>query len=225
MNNDINDFLCTETNDNIEQMQSVTLPLIPGVLPSLKKAFWKASVKVAFKAGANLQTILSKKNRVKLPPNSNPGVYKIHCPCGIPPYVGKTKLKTCTRLGQHQHYISKEQWEKSGAAQYAKTCPVGPDFANGTMLKTENRHFERSVGESLDIQRRRSKPKFGRMNQDDGQYVKTSFWMPFMDTITKEERERQDRSIRRRERITNRDRNMNIEPPDVMNSDLTSNPR
>ena len=44
----------------------------------------------------------------------------------------------------------------SGAAQHAKTCPLGPDFANGTMLKTENRHFERSVRESLEIQRQSS---------------------------------------------------------------------
>ena len=210
----------TETNDSNEQMQTVTLPWIPGVSPSLKKAFRKAGFKVAFKAGANLQTILSKKNKVKLPPNSNPGVYKIPCPCGIPPYVGKTKLKTCTRFGQHQDYIHKEQWERSGAAQHARTCPAGPDFANATMLKTEGRHFERSVRESLEIQRHRSAPKFGGMNQDDGQYVKTSFWMPFMDTITKEEREREERSIRRRERETN----LNIEPPDVTTIDLTSNP-
>ena len=147
-------------------------------------------------------------------------VYKIPCPCGIPPYVGKTMLKTCTRFGQHQDCISKEQWKKSCAAQHTKSCPVGPDFANGTMLKMKGRHFERSVRESLEIQRHRSAPKFGGMNQDNGQYVKTSFWMPFMDIITKEEREREERSIRRRERETN----LNIEPPDVTTIDLTSNP-
>ena len=182
--------------------------------------------KVAFKAGPNLQTILSKKNKVKLPPNSNPGVYMIPCPCGVPPYVGKTKLRTCTRLGQHQEYISKEQWERSGAAQHARTCPAGPDFANATMLKTEGRHFERSVRETLEIQRHRSAPKFGGMNQDEGQYVKTSFWMPFMDTITKEECEREEKSIRRREREMHRthERNQNIEPSDVTIIDMTSNP-
>ena len=78
-----------ETSENTEQMQTVTLPWIPGVSPSLKKAFRKAGFKAAFKAGANLQTILSKKNKVKLPPNSNPGVYKIPCSYGIPPYVEK----------------------------------------------------------------------------------------------------------------------------------------
>ena len=88
------------------------------------------------------------------------------------------------------------------------------------MCETENRYFERSVRESLEIQRHRSAPKFGRMNQDDGQYVKTSFWMPFMNTITKEERERENRSSRRLERESNRER----EQPDVMAIDLTSNP-
>ena len=42
-----------ETNDNAEQMQTVTLPWIPGVSPSLKKVFRKASFKVAFKAADN----------------------------------------------------------------------------------------------------------------------------------------------------------------------------
>ena len=64
----------TEANDNNEQMPIVTLPWIPGVSPSLKKAFRKAGFKVAFKPGANLHLILSKKNKVKLPPHSNPGV-------------------------------------------------------------------------------------------------------------------------------------------------------
>ena len=154
---------------------------------------------------------------MKLPPNSNPGIYKIPCPCGVPPYVGKTKLRTCKRLGQHQEYIHKEQWERSGAAQHAKTCPAGPDFGNATMLKTENRHFERSVREALEIQRHRSAPKFGGINQDEGQYVKTSFWMPFMDNITKEEREREKRSSRRRERTQNKVRS------DVAAIDMTSN--
>ena len=115
-----------ETNDNTEQMQTVTLPWIPGVSPSLKKAFRKAGFKVAFKAGANLQTILSKKNKkVKLPLNSKLGVYKIPCPCGIPPFVGKTKLKPCT-LFRHQNYISREQWEN---LLRINTRLVGPDFA------------------------------------------------------------------------------------------------
>ena len=180
----------TPTEENEEQMQTITLPWIPGVSPSLKKAFRKAGYKVAFKANQNLQTILSKKNKVQLPPNSHPGIYRIRCACGIAPYIGKTKLRIKTRIKQHEEYVNKEQWSKSGSAQHAQNCPMGPQFEEAETVTTESRNFERSVREALEIQRHRSAPRFDGMNQDDGQYVKSTFWMPFMDFITKEEKER-----------------------------------
>ena len=189
----------TSSEEGSETLQTVTLPWIPGVSPQLKKAFRKAGYKVAFKANQNLKSILSKKNKVKLPPNSHPGIYKIPCACGVPPYVGKTKLKTRTRIDQHEEYVAKEQWERSGAAQHARTCPSGPLFDEATTITTEHRNFERSVREALEIQRHRSAPRYGGINQDDGQYLKTTFWMPFMDLITKEEKERNVRNQLRRQ--------------------------
>ena len=51
------------TNGEItETSQTVTLPWIPGVSPSLKKVFRKAGYKVAFKANPNLASISTKKN-------------------------------------------------------------------------------------------------------------------------------------------------------------------
>ena len=58
-------------------------------------------------------------------------------------------------------------------------------------------NFERSVREALEIQRHRSSPKYGGINLDDGQYVKTNFWIPLMDEITKEEKERSRKITRR----------------------------
>ena len=215
--------LATTSADVSEESQTVTLPWIPGVSPSLKKAFRKAGYKVAFKANANLQTILTKKNKVKLPPNSHPGVYKIPCPCGVAPYVGKTKLRGNTRIGQHQDYVAKEQWERSGAAQHARTCTVGPSFNEATMLKTEHRSFERSVREALEIQRHRSAPKYDGMNKDEGQYLKTTFWMPYMDMVSKEERERNQRNgQRRQQRGTNQPATPNTDIPPRNESDVTS---
>ena len=155
--------------------------------------FRKAGFKVVFKANSNLQSILSKKNKVKLPPNSYPGIYKIPCLCEVPPYIGKTKLRICTRIGQHEGYVRKEQWKNSGAAQHARTCPHGPNFGEVETVTVEHRKFERGVRESLEIQRHRSAPKFGGINLDDGQFLNNTFWMPFMDFITKEEKERRNR--------------------------------
>ena len=185
-----------EENKNETTLQTITLPWIPGVSPRLKKAFRKAGYKVAFKANQNLQSILSKKNKVKLPPNSHPGIYSIPCACGVPPYVGKTKLRITTRIDQHESYVAKEQWKSSGAAQHARTCPSGPLFDEAQTVATEHRNFERSVRDSLEIQRHRSAPRYGGINLDDGQYLKTTFWIPFMDWITKEEKEHRNRSRR-----------------------------
>ena len=181
---------------NEEPAQTVSLPWIPGVSPSLKKAFRKAGYKVTFKANPNLMSILTKKNKAKLPANSYPGVYKIPCSCGVPPYIGKTKLRTNKRIDQHKEYVTKEQWERSGAAQHARTCPIGPLFEEAMTLKTDNRNFERSVREALEIQRHRSAPRFNGINKDEGQYLKTTFWMPYMDMVSKEEKERDQRQLR-----------------------------
>ena len=70
-------------------------------------------------------------------------------------------------------------------------------FNKPEAIKTENRHFERSVREALEIQRHRSAPRYGGINLDDGQYLKTTFWMPYMDWLSKEEKERADKRIRR----------------------------
>ena len=216
------------TNGEItETSQTVTLPWIPGVSPSLKKVFRKAGYKVAFKANPNLASILTKKNKAKLPPNSHPGVYRIPCPCGVPPYIGRTKLKTNRRNDQHKEYVAREQWERSGAAEHAKTCSVGPSFEETAMLKTEQRHFERAVREALEIQRHRSAPRFGGINKDEGQYLKSTFWMPYMDMVSKEEKERSQRRQRGNDqRIMAPDIASDITSPDLTsnNEDTLRNP-
>ena len=179
-----------EQNTEETQLHTITLPWIPGVSP--KKVFRKAGYKVAFKANPNLQTILTKKNKVELPPNSYPGVYRIPCGCNkVPPYTGQTKLETLTRLDQHNGYVEKAQWTKS------RTCPVGLLFDQADTLKPVYRKFDRSVREVLEIQRHRSAPWYGGINLDDGQYVKTTFWIPLMDEIRKEEKGRKDKRNRR----------------------------
>ena len=122
-------------------------------------------------------------------------------------------------LRQHEDYVANEQWERSGAAQHARTCPVGPAFNDARMLKTEHRHFERSVRESLEIQRHRSAPRYGGMNKDEGQYLKTTFWMPYMDMVSKEERERRQRRTNKQPSTPSEDES------DVISQDMTSDGR
>ena len=151
----------------------------------MKKVYKKAGYKVVFKSNPNLESILTKKNKVKLPKNSHPGVYNIPCGCGeVPPYVGQTKGKICSRVDQQREYVEKGQWARSGLASHAQTCDIGPLFDEARTIKPIQNRFDRCVREALEIQKNGAMPRLGGINRDDGQYVTTHFWMPFMKNLT-----------------------------------------
>ena len=158
-----------------------------------------------------MQTILTSKNKAQLPKNSYPGVYKIPCNCNnVPPYIGQTKLRINTRTSQHKEYVRKEQWERSGIAQHARTCQQNPNFEATKTIKVEYNTFNRRVRESLEIQKHQSGPQRGGMNNDEGMYVKTTFWLPYLREIKKVEdrqtyQNRQGPNIEGRNCSTNED--------------------
>ena len=178
----------TQGNSNTStdmNQKTITLPWIPGVSPKLRKIYKKAGYKTVFKSSNNLKTILTAKNKTKLPRNSFPGVYKIDCGCTIP-YTGETKLKICTRGDQHQKNTIEKKIDKSGIALHSSKCDKEIDWENIKTIKIEHRRFERKVREALDIQYWECGPKKGGMNLDDGQYVKTKFWTPFFKYLRNE---------------------------------------
>ena len=205
----------TLQNNNESLLPTISLPWIPGVSPKLRKAYKKAGYKVVFKSFANLKTILTSKNKDKLPKNSYPGVYKIPCACdNVPPYIGQTKLKIDSRSDQHKVYVRKEQWENSGVASHARTCADGPLFNETKTIKVEYNTFDRRIREALEIQKHGAGPKEGGINKDEGMYVKTKFWLPFLKELQKEDRKREQErtiNIRQNEELTsNNDGDNNI---------------
>ena len=194
----------------------------------LKKVYKKAGYKAVFKSGPNLQTILTSKNKTRLPENSHPGIYKIHCKCNsVPPYIGETKLKIRTRFEDHKNYVLKEKWDQSGAALHQKNCHSG--FEEVETIKIESKKFEREVREALEIQKHQSGPKDGKINQDDGKHVKTLFWIPMLRHLRGKEQHEMNtvdqRRNRRNQRINRRqmledDRNLENMPLDTPNTNL-----
>ena len=164
------------------------LPWIPKISPKLRKVYRKAGYDVAFKSGKNLGSMLSLKNKTKLPRNSYPGVYQIPCSCGIPPYRGETKKKIETRLNEHSTNVVKEEFDKSGVAQHSKTCPGTIMFDEASTVAVIHNKFERKVRETLEIQKHDCHHTLGGMNPDKGQYVTTTFWIPLMKYLKKAER-------------------------------------
>ena len=70
----------------------VSLPFIPNVSNKLKKVFQKAGFKTMFKSGRSLSSMLTSRNKPKLPKNSYPGVYRQPCECSGR-YIGHTGKK------------------------------------------------------------------------------------------------------------------------------------
>ena len=130
------------------------------------------------KSSANLKTLLTAKNKCKLPEFSYPGVYTVACKCGKRYYI-ETKLKVFTRLQQHKDSIEHEKWDASGISYHAQFCDCGYDWENSKVLKIESKKFDRKVREALEIQFQETSPRSeSGLNQDDGQYVTTKFWRP-----------------------------------------------
>ena len=169
------------------------MPWIPGLSPKLRKVYKSAGYKTIFKSGANLSTILTSKNKTKLPPNSQPGVYKLSCDCGKS-YVGETGCKIASRIQQHQNTIHNGQWEQSGVSEHTKTCHGQINWNNVETLKVEPRKFTRKVREALEIQRNRTGVgmNMNGMNKDNGLYVTTGFWKPFMKFLDSSAKPRHD---------------------------------
>ena len=169
------------SNESKEEGEKlVTLPWIPGLSPKLRKVYKKAGYKTVFKSNRNLKTILTSKNKTKLPPNSHPGVYQLTCSCNKT-YIGETGCKISTRIQQHQKSIEDGKWDKSGISEHAKVCHGSIDWNNANTLCIESRNFKRKVREALEIQRNETGPIYQHgMNQDDGNYVTTTFWKPLM---------------------------------------------
>ena len=168
-----------------EPKKRIMLPWIPKISPKLRKVYRKAGYDVAFKSGKNLGSMLSLKNKTKLPRNSYPGVYQIPCSCGIPPYRGETKKKIETRLKEHSTNVTKEEIDKSGVAQHSKICPGTIKFDEASTVAVIHNKFNRKVRETLEIQKHDCHYTLGGMNPDKGQYVTTTFWIPLMKYLKK----------------------------------------
>ena len=70
----------------------------------------------------------------------------------------------------------------------------GTTFQNKTKtIKAEQNKFNRSVREALEIQKNSSGPKHGGIILDEGKYLKTTFWIPYMHHLTKSEKDRSDK--------------------------------
>ena len=88
-------------------------------------------------------------------------------------------MKISSRVKQHKKTIDDRKWEASGISAHGKDCNQGFLWDKVSTLKIEEKKFERKVREAFEIQKCETSPRNANgLNQDDGQYVTTSFWKP-----------------------------------------------
>ena len=175
-------------SQNKDHIKFVSLPYVPGISGKLKKVFSDAGFKLVFKSGRNLESILSNRNKPKLPPNSCPGCYRIPCNCGGH-YLGQTKKRAVTRFVEHKKAIFHGYTDDSALSEHAiDRCSEDIDWSNAKMISTEPQYFKRCVRESLKIQKEKlSVRKEKIINREDGLYVTTNTWLTLLQDVSKQE--------------------------------------
>ncbi|XP_065658795.1 uncharacterized protein LOC136083326 [Hydra vulgaris] len=131
-------------SNNEATMPTISLPWIPILSPKLRKIFRKAGYRAVFKSSANLKSLLTSRNKTKLPSNSHPGVYLIECECEEK-YIGETKMKIATRTKQHQKNVFEEKLEQSAIGHHKIKCSCSIKWDQVKTLKVEPKKFERKV--------------------------------------------------------------------------------
>ena len=160
-----------------------SLPWIPGLSQKLKKVFKRANCQVSFKSPRNLESILTSKNKPKLPVNSQPGVYFVPTECKAG-YTGETKKKVSTRNTEHEKSVFEGDYENDAIAEHSQTCPCTIKWENTKTLAVEPIWFRRKVRESLEIRRLKTGPGNTKgLNRDNGDYVTTDTWIPLLDKV------------------------------------------
>ena len=95
------------------------LPWILNVSPKIKCEFKKIGKDIIFTSGKNLQQILCQKIKSKLLPNSQPGVYQLHCSCNGK-YIGESKRRVLTQCIEHQQDSMSRKWVIWGYRTYKR---------------------------------------------------------------------------------------------------------
>ena len=72
-------------------------------------------------------------------------MYRVDCKCGSAAYVGETKKKIMTRIGEHERDVLHGRLEKTGLAEHSRICPQSFDFDNAQTLAVESRYRYRKM--------------------------------------------------------------------------------
>ena len=122
-----------------------------------------------------------KKNKPKLLPNSQPGVYQLDCSCNGK-HIGESKKRVLTRRIEHQQDSMSGKWESSGAPEHTKECHGQFDWLHPKTVRISPYMYERKIREALEINKLKTINEMNKtfivLNRDNGDYFTTNSWKP-----------------------------------------------
>ena len=170
-----------KNNENGDYKNLKKLPWVPNISPNMKREFKKIGKGIAFTSGKNLQKILCQKNKPKLLPNSQPGIYQLDCSCNRK-YIGESKKWVLTQWIEHQQDSMSGKWESSGATEHTKECHGQFHWLHPKTVRIPPYMYEREIREALRINKLKTfneKDKtFTVLNRNNGDYVTANSWNP-----------------------------------------------
>ena len=141
----------------------VVIPYVAGMSEDIRRVCRKFNIRVVFKSGRTLRSMLTKVKDTLPPGKQSNVVYRIPCSCGQV-YTGETKRRLETRLKEHRDACERGMMEKSAVAEHAWEHHHPIHWEETTVLD-HGRGQELLVKEALHIQ---MTPVEERFNRDGG---------------------------------------------------------
>ena len=151
------------------------IPYVSGVSERIRKTCEKFNLRVVFKSGPTLRSLLTKV-KDSLPKEKLAGVVcQIACQCGKV-YVGKTQWRLETRVKEHRDTCNKGDTWKSVIAEHQSDQQHQVDWDATRVLDRAARPVQLKVEEVLHIERTRANNGLNR----DGGYELPGCWIATM---------------------------------------------
>ena len=147
-----------------ERPPLVMLPYVSGVSEDIRRVCSRYNLRVVFKSGQTLRTMLTRvKDRLPEEKRSKV-VYQIPCDCGKV-YIGETTRRLETRLKEHKEAHRKADTETSAVAEHSWNTQHAIKWGETTIIDQARRTKELKIKEALHIL---TTPSDQRFNRDEG---------------------------------------------------------
>ena len=141
----------------------VVIPYVAGMSEDIRRVCRKFNIRVVFKSGRTLCSMLTKVKDTLPPGKQSNVVYRIPCSCGQV-YIRETKQRQETRLKEHRDASERGMMEKSAVAEHVWEHHHLIHWEETTVLD-RGRGQELLVKEALHVQ---MTPVEERFNRDGG---------------------------------------------------------